>query len=195
MKIFLKDNQKSGINGQATITTCDVSSPIAKRREREIIEAIKGKVSWQEYRGLIDDFHNLFFKKQVLVHNVICDNGKYVLARILANDFTYSGVCNYCALGTGTSAGAHTDTKLGTEVYRKLISAKTYVLGKTYLSTFFTAAECSGTYKEIAHYIDGTVVVDTGQIWSHIGDPDTAELPITKSLSDSLTVDYSCSFN
>ena len=193
MKIKISDS--SNINGQAIITTCDILSAVAKRREREIIEAIKNNISWQEYRGLIDDFHRLFMKRQVLVHNVICDNGKKVFSRILANDFTYSGVANYCALGTGTSAGVHTDTQLGTEVYRNLISAKTFVLLKTYLSTFFAAGDCNGTYKEVGHFIDATATVNSGQMWSHIGDPDTAELPVTKTDSDSLTIDYSSTWS
>jgi hypothetical protein len=193
MKNFI-DNLKP-ISGEATISLCNIATGYAKRREREILEAIKSNVSWAEYRRLVDDFHRMFLVRQFVAHNVICDNGKAVLARILANDFTYTGVPNYCALGTGTSAGVHTDTKLGTEAYRKLIAAKTFVGLATYLSTFFSATECSGTYKEIGHFIDGTAAADSGQIWSHIGDPDTAELPVTKNTSSSLTIDYKSLFN
>jgi hypothetical protein len=193
MKKFT-DNLKP-ISGEATVSVCKVVTSYAKRREQEILEAIKAKVNWQEYRRLVDDFHKMFLVRQFVAHNVICDRGKAVLARILANDFTYSGVPNYCSLGTGTSAGDHADTKLGTEVYRKLIAAKTFVGLSTYLSTFFGATECSGTYKEIGHHIDGTAAADSGQIWSHIGDPDTAELPVTKTTSSSLTIDYKSTFN
>ena len=192
MKTFT-DNSK--ISGQATISLCDVATAYAKRREKEILEAIKAKISWEEYRQLLDGFHNRFVSRQFVAHNVICDNGKAVLARILGNDFTYSGVPNYCALGTGTSAGAHADTKLGTETYRKLIAAKTFVGLATYLSSFFSAAECSGTYKEVGHFIDGTAAADSGQIWSHIGDPDSGDLPVTKTISTTLTVDYKSLFS
>ena len=190
MDIKTKINDGISIQGQAIITTCDVSSQYAKRREQEILEAIKKTVPWGVYRSLVDDFNNRFIKRQVLVNNVVCNNGKKVFAKILSGNFTYSGVANYCALGTGNSSSAKTDTKLGTEAFRKLISSKTYVDLATYLSTFFSAGDCNGTYYEIAHYIDGTITADSGQIWSHICNPDTAELPITKGVSDSLTVDY-----
>jgi|GEM_PF-6141636 len=182
------------ISGQATISLCDVSTKYARDREREIMEALKAGIGFDEFRKLADEFYARFLKRQFVAENVVCDSGKAVLAQHLANDFTYT-IPNYCLLGTNAAAGDHANTILGAETYRKLINSRAAIGLATYLSTWFMAAECSGTYYEIGHVIGGTASANTGQLWSRIADPDTAELPITKSTAESLTVDYKSLFS
>lgn len=202
--------QASGIY---TVSKCDTRDPVAKRMEREITEIIAwGKsfvaaagndpalrdknrlIAWKEYRRAIEDFHRLFLVQQIVIHNKVVDRGTEMLARIISGDITYTGVINYCALGTGSAAGAAGDTQLGTEVFRKLISSGTYSANAAFISTFFTATETTGTYGEVGHFIDGTGSANSGRLFSRIGDPDTTELPVVKSSSESLTIDYKALF-
>ena len=179
--------------GKALLTFCDVSTPEAKEMEKKVMYASKNS-SWEEYTKIKDEFHRLFTKRTVLVDNIVTRDGREIFARLLKGDTTYSGEINYCALGTGDTASTTSDTTLETENYRKQISSGAYSTYHTYISTFFSATETYGTYKEIGHVIDGEAGADTGKLFSRIADPETAELPITKSDTESLTIDYSCDF-
>ena len=137
------------IKGRAILSLCDVTSHKAKEMEKKIVEAILRGVGWEEYRQMIDEFHRLFLKRQILLKNLLPTVGRAVIARILSGDFTYSGEINYCALGTDDTASSNSDTELGTEVYRKLVSTSTYSSNEASISTFYTATETTGTYKEV----------------------------------------------
>jgi len=180
---MFKENIK--IKGEAILSICDMSSLEAQNLQSRISKAFG-----QEYRSLVDELHSKFLKRRVVIPNLIPTVGRTVFAMILSNTLTYTGVLNYCALGTDPTGSANANIKLGTEVFRKLISSKTYSANVAYISTFFTATETTGTYKEVGHFIDGGVGADSGQLFSRIADPETAELPLTKSNTESLTIDY-----
>ncbi len=177
------------IIGEKTFSFCDVSSLEAQKLQKEITEAIAKKDD-VKYRLLVDELHSKFLTRRLVVKNLIPTVGRTVFAMILAGTFTYTGKINYCALGTSATAAANGNTQLGTEVFRKLVSSSTFANNIAYISTFFTANETTGTYYEVGHFIDGTATVNTGQLFSRIADPETAELPLTKSNTESLTVDY-----
>ena len=178
--------------GKAVLTWCDVSSKEAQEMEKKVIKAYK-EGTWEKYRKILDKFHGRFMTKQVVLDNTVTRNGREVLARILSGDNTYTGEIKYCELGSADTASTTGDTALGDYKYRKQVSSKAYSTYTTYVSTFFTAAETTGTYKEIGHYIDGTAAENSGVLFSRIADPETAELPITKTATSSLTIDYSVS--
>lgn len=194
--------------GEYTVSTCDTSSPKAKEMVKDIESVIEwGRnlvassptkanidLAWKTYREKLAEFHKLFLVKQVVYHNKVVDRGTEMLARIVSGDTTYTGIINYCALGTGTAAGAAGDTQLGTETFRKLVSSKTYSANQAFISTFFTAVETTGTYGEVGHFVDGTGTANSGRLFSRIGDPDTTELTVTKSASETLTIDYKVTF-
>lgn len=202
---------KMVVAGEYTLSTCNVESPQAKKMMREIEEIVAWgqrmveKASpmrkfavmdeaWKEYRRAIAEFHRLFLVNQMVVHNKVVDRGTEMLARIISGDTTYTGIINYCALGTGSAAGAAGDTQLGTETYRKLKSSSTFAANAAFVSTFFTAIETSGTFGEVGHFVDGTGTANSGRLFSRIGDPDTTELSVTKSTSETLTIDYKATF-
>ena len=176
--------------GDVTYTICDVRSEKAKKIQAKIVDAIDNKQDWKLYRKLLDRFYKEFKVRQFTFHNVVVTAGRAVLARLLAGDTTYSGEINYCALGNYTATATGTDTALGNELYRKLVSSKTSDSNVAYISTFFTATEVDGTFEEVGHYIDGTATKDSGQLFSRISSPNTSELPVTKSNTESLTIDY-----
>jgi len=173
------------INGEVTLSLYDITSPEAVELQTKI-ENSTGK----KYRELIKKLHNKFLKKKIVVKNLCPIVGRAVLAARLAGTLTYSGEINYCALGTDSTNATDADTSLGTEIFRKSVSSATYNDNITYISTFFTATEVSGTIEEVGHFIDGGPDANTGQIFSRIEDSETAELPVTKSDTESLTIDY-----
>lgn len=183
---MLKGNIKT--QGKITMTWYDMRSPEALVLQNKITKA-KGS----RYVELLKELHDRFFIRSISIENLCPLAGRNVLAMILAGDFAYTGKINYCALGTTSTPTTAGDTKLAVEVYRKLVSSLTHNTSGTptaYLSTFFTATETTGTYREIGHFIDGTATVDSGQLFSRISTPETAELPLTKSNTESLTIDY-----
>lgn len=176
--------------GDIIYTVCDITSKEAKKLQAKIVDAIDNKYDWKLYKKLTGELHRKFKVRQFELHNVVVVAGRAVLARLIAGDTTYSGEINYCALGDYTATATGTDTKLGNEKYRKLISSHTSADNVAYISTFFTATEVDGTFEEVGHFIDGTAVKDSGQLFSRIASPNTAELPVTKSNTESLTCDY-----
>lgn len=186
-KIKIKEG---GTHGVVTLTWCDMRSKEAQKLQEKII-AISGKTkNWKKYRALVDELHSKFAIKKLVIDNLCPTVGRAVIAQRLANDITYTGTINYCALGTGTGPAANGDTQLATETYRKLANSRTNSSNIAYISTFFSATEVTGTFKEVGHFIDGTATADSGQLFSRITDVESAELPKTKTSVDSLTIDY-----
>lgn len=176
--------------GDVTYTICDMRSDEAKEIEQRIVDAIDNKCDWKLYRKLLDELFLGFKTKQVTIHNRIMTAGKGVMCRLLAGDTTYSGEVNYCALGNYTATSTITEVALGGEQFRKAVSSTAFSTNNFYASTFFTQTEVAMTVFEVGHFIDGTPTKDSGQMWSRIADPETSELPVTKSLTESLTIDY-----
>lgn len=90
----------------------------------------------------------------------------------------------HVALGTGVTAPAAGDTKLQTETYRNEVASEVNEDNVGYVSGFFTAAECNGTYKEAGLFADSTGVADSGILVSHVA------INITKANTETLTIDW-----
>lgn len=118
------------------------------------------------------------------VDNLVVTVGKEVVARLLANDQTYSGYINYVAVGTGLSSPNISDTTLETEIARTLPQAPTptRVGAEVTWEFFFAAAEAVGTLKEVGAFIDGNATLNTGQLF------DRAQIDIEKTPLNSLTI-------
>ena len=91
---------------------------------------------------------------------------------------------NYGALGTGTTAPADGDTAMETETYRKLVSSQTNSTNVGYVSMFYAATDCNGTYKEVGLFSDGEAGSGTGILVVH------SAVNITKSAIQTLTIDH-----
>jgi len=112
-----------------------------------------------------------------------------VARAMIANNLTDSTPTNamrinYTALGTGVTAPANADIKLETESFRKEVSSETNASNIAYFTAFYTAAEVSGTFREAGVFCDATGVADSGVLFSRVA------INITKSVTESLTVDY-----
>ena len=126
----------------------------------------------------------------VLYDNVTCTVGRTEIAKALANVATTATYIEYCAVGTGSTAPAITDTVLDTELFRKVF-AITNQSGKTVtFRTFFTTSEANGTLAEIGHFMDdATAAADSGTMFNH------AAISETKTSSTTLTTVFTLDIN
>ena len=192
--IIIPGGSKLSVKGIYTLKKCTVDTPKAQKMALEI-EQVAKLHGWEAYRDALKDFYKLFLSwESAPIHNLVVDDGLEMLARIISGDVTYTGVLNYCTLGDNNTAVSASDTTLGNEVHRKLVTSTTFSGNEAFISTFFNQAEIADTIEEIGHVVDGTGSADSGQQYSRIEAADTVELPVTKSASETLTVDYKSTF-
>lgn len=119
-------------------------------------------------------------------HNMFVTAGKNNLAAALAGSAVANkGKVTYCALGGGTTAPALSDTKLETEIGRKLVSVRSAALNVATFQTFFTTSECVGTLREAGLFgDDATATADSGVLFCRTA------INRTKSSSDTLTLTW-----
>lgn len=119
--------------------------------------------------------------------NVICTVGKTVIANYLTDPTPDEATAriNYVALGTNATAPTAADTQLGTEAYRNTVASETNANNVAYVTGFFTAAECNGTYTEAGLFINGTAAANSGKLLSHVA------ISVTKSAVQTMTIDWS----
>ena len=98
---------------------------------------------------------------------------------------TNNPLLTHVALGSGTTPPANGDTTLETEVYRNAVASMVGSSNVASVTGFFNATETSGTYREAGLFSEGTGSPDTGVLVSHVA------INITKSLSETLTMDWS----
>lgn len=137
---------------------------------------------WEEYKFHLDRLHRKFKKNEVVLENITCTVGRAVLCQRLGGDTTYTGTVTHTALGSDNTAAVVGDATLGTETYRKALSSGADSNNITYLETFFTAAEVTGTFEEYGMFIDGTGSADTGQLFNRFLSS------ITKSAVETLNI-------
>lgn len=96
---------------------------------------------------------------------------------------------NVHAMGNGSTAPGSSDTQLESEAVRKHLTSRAYEDNKAFYTIFYTASEAIGTFSEIGLFINGDPdVPDSGSLW------DRSLLPITKSGTQTLTIDYEDTF-
>lgn len=144
---------------------------------------------WKEYRYYVDLLHKLCKVREYVIENITTTEGRNVFARILSGNTTYTGVVSHCALGTDNTAPAITDTQLIAETYRKALSSGTFATNISYLETFFTAAEVTGTFEEYGFFIDGSGAANSGQIFNRFIQS------ITKSVTETMNVQSTVTWN
>lgn len=176
------------MKGVYTFTVCDVSTPEAQQLSKEIDSAIK---RGEDAKDLLDQFHGKYKKSEYVLENIVPTVGRQQIAKALTNNIAGISeiVINKSAIGTGTTTPANGDTTLVTETFRKDIASLTYSSNVAYATAFYTASDTSGTFHEHALFINGTGVADSGTLLSRV--ILNSPTGITKSLTETLTVDYS----
>jgi hypothetical protein len=93
------------------------------------------------------------------------------------------------AFGDDNTAPADSDTELGNETVRKLLSSKSYTGAKAYYTAFYGLSEANGTHAEMGLFSNADpMVADDGTLWDH------SLIALTKLDTQSLTIDYEDTF-
>ena len=137
----------------------------------------------QNFTFTIRDAETGKIKRRYKYHNLVVSVGRANIADRLAGDNANSLNLDFGELGTGVTPPANGDTALETPVFRKAIASSTSASNQAFISYFFTAVEVSGTFKEFGTFIDGTITIGSGILFSHLA------IDITKTLSETLTID------
>ena len=88
----------------------------------------------------------------------------------------------------GTDPDA-SDTALGNETVRKLVSSKSYSGPSAFYTVFYDLTEGNGTHAEMGLFADADdAIPDDGTLWDH------SLISITKADTQSLTIDYQDTF-
>lgn len=123
------------------------------------------------------------------IPNTVATVAKTMIANNLADNSPDNVMLiNYTALGTGTTAPAAGDTQLQTESYRKTTASYTNSTNTAYITAFYTAAECNGTYYEAGLFSNGTASANSGVLVSRV--LLNSPTGIAKSATQTLTIDY-----
>jgi hypothetical protein len=119
--------------------------------------------------------------------NMVVTTGKNSMADGLRGTETNNkGIITYCALGTGITAPAESDTKLQTEIFRKLISVREVSGNVATFTIFFTTAEAVGSLKEAGLFGDNASgTTDSGTLFCRVA------INRTKTSNDTLTLAWS----
>ena len=178
MKIS-KDKSGVSAKGIHTLSVCDMTSRRAMTLERWISDLVQrrnfliktGRTTERaitrihdEYLEIISELHKHFLVRKNVIENITTTVGRSALAQRLCNITTYTGIVNYCALGSNNAVPIVGNVKLGTETYRKALSTGAASSNVAYLETFFTKTEVTGTFEEYGFFIDGTGAADSGQL-------------------------------
>jgi len=116
-----------------------------------------------------------------IYENIITMSGLALLmASLTDNAPACSNLITHAVLGSDDTAVSESDTALGTETYRNAIASRTSADNVAYLTAFFSAPECSGTYKEAGLIIDGG---GEDVLFNHVN------IDIVKTLTQKLTID------
>jgi len=159
------------IKGIQTASIFDMRSKQAMKLEEEIQRHIRSP--WSEthrgiYNQMLAELKRLFMVREHVVENLIVTVGRSVIAQRLANTTTYTGIINYGALGSGSTAVSNGQTQLATEVFRKVVASASYSTNIAFIDFFYSKADTNGTYNEFGTFIDGTGSANSGQMFTRV---------------------------
>lgn len=118
--------------------------------------------------------------------NLFTTAGKESLAQAIQGETGGNqGIITYCALGTDDTAPALGDTDLGTELFRKLVSVRSFLNNQAIFETFYTTSEGNGNLKEAGLFGDDAgATPGSGTLFCH------AAIDRVKSASDTLSLEW-----
>lgn len=126
-------------------------------------------------------------KSEDYINNMFVTAGKNSLASGMIGTTTNNkGIITYCAMGTGSTAPALTDTALETELGRKQVSVRSVADNIATYQIFFTTSEVNGTLLEAGLFgDDASATANSGTLFAR------AAINRTKSSADTMTVSWS----
>lgn len=116
--------------------------------------------------------------------NLVTTAGKSAIADGLRGTTENNkGIITYCAVGTNATAPALADIKLGTELFRKLISVRSVSANVATFEIYFGVDEANGALKEAGLFGDDAgETADSGTLFCHVA------INRTKTTSDTLSL-------
>lgn len=183
----MKINEKNtGVKGIYTIKKATLTLP----RHWELLERIeKYRKAGIDFMSIVQELNRICKIETHVFENIIPTVGRTMIANNLVDPTPDNEmVVEYIALGTGSTAVDNADTKLVTEVYRNSVASKTNSNNVAYVSGFFSASECNGTYYEAGVFSDATSTTDSGILVSRV--LLNSPTGIVKSNTETLTIDW-----
>lgn len=138
------------------------------------------------FKLTLKDFNDNIIQ-EVEKENLVVTAGKQGFAKIINSESGFSGVPNYCAVGTGTNTPAVTDTQLQTELAREVLTpgtTSTRIGAEVDFEFYFGPTEANGNIKEVGVFVDGTATANSGTLF------DRTLVDITKTSDNSLTIAF-----
>jgi hypothetical protein len=178
-----KAREGAKMKGVYTITRAFLETPAQFALDARICaERLLGN----PVEDLVRQLNAMCRTEKMVIENIIPTVARTAIAAQLtdATPSPASILITHMALGTGVTAPANGDTQLQTEVYRNAIASLTQANNVAYMTGFFSSTETTGTYKEVALFMAGTLTVNTGTIFSRTA------INITKTSVQTLTIDY-----
>lgn len=130
-------------------------------------------------------------KSSKLYRNLVVTLAKNAIAEALrGNVANNQGQITYCAVGTSTTSPTLSDTVLGAEIARKLVSVRSASGNVATFKTFYNQSEANGVLKEAGLF--GGLATDTansGTLFCHVN------INRTKTSSDTLTLTWTVTIN
>jgi len=148
----------------------------------------------KEFMSLVRKLNSICKTERMVYENIIPTCARTMIANNLVSTAPDNDMLiEYIALGTDNTAVANGDTTLGTEDYRNSVASKTSSTNTGYVSGFFNATECDGTYYEAGIFCDATSATDSGILLSHV----LIDAPsgIIKTVTSTLTIDWQIQIN
>ena len=147
---------------------CSVTTPEAF----DIYHAIQKLINSADYN--LREFKRLHKKLEKFVNrrktykNLIVTSGRNVIRDAIGdNTFSGSTLINYGALGDGTAGADLTDTQLGNETNRKVITSYDATVDHVIdVLTFWNLAEANQQHYEAGEFINGTGAANSGTIFA-----------------------------
>lgn len=184
--ILVHSSDKLKLKGEYVFTVSKI--------ETEEQKALNKKIEFAREKGvpfmhMVRDLNRLCRKKVYRIPNTITAGAKTMVANNFANSSPDNVMkIDFSALGTGNTAVTENDTTLDVESYRRKIASASNLNTVVNVSAFYGAVEVNGTFYEHAIFADASTTTDSGVMISRVLlNPNDG---ITKSTSETLTIDY-----
>lgn len=99
--------------------------------------------------------------------NKIVNTGLYAIAAIMINELPQTCAV-YLGMGTGTDAVLSSDTMLGAETVRKIVTTKTRNNGEIIYRFYWLTGEAVGSFTEWGVFLEATDILNSGRLLNRL---------------------------
>lgn len=186
----LQQNLRDGQALNGVITFTNFLLACERAREIDCILRDARNIPAAVYHTLIAELRSLSRVRELQVNNRVLLAGRAAQAARLAGSTTYTGIVNYGALGTGSTAVADADVDLAVEVARKALGTVSNTNDISVFDFYYSKSDTNGTYQEFGVVIDGTATLNSGLLFNR-----ALTGGWVKSATESMTVSLQININ